>query len=121
MLLYAFSVSASYQNVVIRFLRETQSRSGLSCLQAAKQAEAFELVHPHDRYGKAIADRHCTKEVEEALNEYRYACDAAHVAVRAQLKLLADTLQVNPTALCAVLRCAVLGWAVLLLCSAVLL
>ncbi|KAL3131455.1 hypothetical protein ABBQ38_007763 [Trebouxia sp. C0009 RCD-2024] len=61
--------------------------------QAAKQAEAFELVHPHDRYGKAIADRHCTKEVEEALNEYRYACDAAHMAVRAQLKLLADTLQ----------------------------
>ena len=65
-------------------------------MQVAKQAEAFELVHPHDRNGKAIADRHCTREVEEALNEYRAACDAARLAVQRQLKLLAITLQVCP-------------------------
>lgn len=64
-------------------------------LQAAKQAEAFNLVHPHDRNGKAIPDRHCTREVEEALNDYRAACDTARAAVRGQLRLLAETLQVS--------------------------
>ncbi len=66
-------------------------------MQAAKQAEAFDLVHPHDRNGKAIPDRHCTREVEEALNDYRAACDAARVAVKAQLRLLAQILQVRFT------------------------
>lgn len=66
-------------------------------LQAANQAEAFNLVHPHDRNGKPIADRHCTREVEEALNDYRAACDTARAAVRGQLRLLAETLQVFPT------------------------
>ncbi|DBA71802.1 TPA: hypothetical protein ACH3X2_010996 [Trebouxia sp. C0005] len=61
--------------------------------QAANQAEAFNLVHPHDRNGKPIADRHCTREVEEALNDYRAACDTARAAVRGQLRLLAETLQ----------------------------
>ena len=64
-------------------------------LQAANQAEAFNLVHPHDRHGKPIADRHCTREVEEALNDYRAACDTARAAVRGQLRLLAETLQVD--------------------------
>ena len=67
-------------------------------LQAAKQAEAFNLVHPHDRNGKAIPDRHCTREVEEALNDYRAACDTARAAVRGQLRLLAETLQVSSLA-----------------------
>ena len=84
-------------------------------VQAAKQAEGFELRHPHDRNGKAISDRYCTREIEEALNDYRHACDAARVAVRNQLKSLADTLQVL---CCAVLCCAVLCCAVL--CCAVL-
>ena len=66
-------------------------------LQAANQAEAFNLVHPHDRHGKPIADRHCTREVEEALNDYRAACDTARAAVRGQLRLLAETLQVLST------------------------
>jgi len=66
-------------------------------LQAANQAEAFNLVHPHDRNGKPIADRHCTREVEEALNDYRAACDTARAAVRGQLRLLAETLQVDPS------------------------
>ncbi|DBA98847.1 TPA: hypothetical protein ACH3X1_014607 [Trebouxia sp. C0004] len=61
--------------------------------QAANQAEAFNLVHPHDRNGKPIADRHCTREVEEALNDYRAACDTARASVRGQLRLLAETLQ----------------------------
>ena len=78
-------------------------------MQAAKQAEAFDLIHPHDRNGKAIADRHCTQEVEKALNDYRFACDAARAAVRNQLRQLADTLQVRPYCMCcAVLCCAVL-------------
>ncbi len=72
-------------------------------LQAANQAEAFNLVHPHDRNGKPIADRHCTREVEEALNDYRAACDTARAAVRGQLRLLAETLQVLSTPIpCAV-------------------
>lgn len=66
-------------------------------LQAANQAEAFNLGHPHDRNGKPIADRHCTREVEEALNDYRAACDTARAAVRGQLRLLAETLQVDST------------------------
>ncbi len=71
----------------------------ISCLvlQAANQAEAFNLVHPHDRNGKPIADRHCTRECEEALNDYRAACDTARAAVRGQLRLLAETLQVLST------------------------
>ena len=73
------------------------------------------MIHPHDRFGKAISDRYCTREMERALNDYRYACDAASVAVRNQLKSLADTLQVL---CCAVLCCAVLCCAVL--CCAVL-
>ena len=79
-------------------------------VQAAKQAEGFGLIHPHDRNGKAISDRYCTREIEGALNDYRHACDAAHVAVRNQLKSLADTLQVLCCAvLCrAVPCCAVL-------------
>ena len=63
-------------------------------VQAAKQAEGFELIHPHDRHGKTISDRYCTRAIEQALDDYRYACDAARVAVRNQLKSLADTLQV---------------------------
>ena len=83
-------------------------------MQAAKQAEGFLLRHPHDRNGKATSDRYCTREIEEALNDYRYACDAARVAVRNQLKSLADTLQVLCCVeLCfAVLRSAVLSHAV---------
>ena len=51
-------------------------------------------MHPHDRNGKAISERHCTREVEEAMNDYRAACDEARLAVRNQLRQLAGTLQV---------------------------
>ena len=64
------------------------------CAQAAKDATNFKLVHPHDRNGKTIADRYCTREVEEALKDYRQACDTARGAVRNQLRQLAEKLEV---------------------------
>lgn len=64
-------------------------------LQAAKQAESFGLIHPHDRNGKTIADRHCSVEVEKAMDDYRKACDKAHAAVRHQMQELSKKLQVS--------------------------
>ncbi len=57
--------------------------------------DGFErLRHPVDRNGRSMPNRYTTAELDEALGEYRAACDAASQAVRRKLRELATTLSV---------------------------
>ena len=42
------------------------------------------LRHPVDRNGRSVPNRYTTAELDEALGEYRTACDTASQAVRAK-------------------------------------
>jgi len=53
---------------------------------SAKAIEEHKLIHPLDRYGKEVRDRFSTKEVEEALQEYKDAAAATYEAIRQVLK-----------------------------------
>ncbi len=58
--------------------------------------DGFErLRHPIDRNGRSVPSRYTTAELDEAMGEYRTACDAASQAVRQKLRDLATTLAVR--------------------------
>ena len=50
------------------------------------------IIHPLDRYGRRVADRWSSAELEEALDSYRRRCVAARSAVRGTLRALAREL-----------------------------
>ena len=58
------------------------------------------LRHPVDRNGRSLPNRYTTAELDEALGEYRTACDAAGRAVRRKLRDLATILSVRAQSRC---------------------
>ena len=64
-------------------------------LQAATALKELGLDNPRDRNGKVIREKYATPELEAALEGYRAACANAHDAVREQLVLLAEQLEVG--------------------------
>lgn len=52
----------------------------------SKIIEKYNLIHPTDRYGKEVKDRFTTKEVEEALHEYKQIATRTYEAIRQILK-----------------------------------
>ena len=62
-------------------------------LQGAARAKELGLIRAGDRNG-AATDRHSTEQLEVANERYRKACHEATNAVRAQLQLLAERVQV---------------------------
>ena len=72
-----------------RRFRQAQESKG-------EEHDGFErLRHPIDRNGRSVPTRYTTAELDEALGEYRTACDAASQAVRRKLRDLATTLSVR--------------------------
>ena len=57
-----------------------------------EEASRKRIVHPLDRYGRRVADRWSSAELEGALDAYRRRCVAARAAVRGALRALAREL-----------------------------
>ena len=55
-------------------------------------SSSTQIIHPLDRYGRRVADRWSSAELEEALDAYRRRCVAARSAVRGALRALAREL-----------------------------
>ena len=73
-------------------------------MQAYKRADAINkkvgsaiYIQPKDRKGKFLTDMLSTEPIEEALQKYREACEAAQLAVRGELQALARNLEVSPS------------------------
>lgn len=57
-----------------------------------KIIERYKLIRPIDRYGKEVKDRWTSKEVEEALKEYKEVATDAYEAIKKILKKIAKEL-----------------------------
>ncbi len=57
-----------------------------------KSIQAHNLIRPLDRYGKEVKDRFTTKEVEDALAEYKEICIKTYEAIREVLKFASKEL-----------------------------
>jgi DNA mismatch repair ATPase MutS len=55
-------------------------------------AKEHNLIRPIDRYGKEVKDRFSTKEVEEALQEYKEICQKTYAAIKEVLKYASKEL-----------------------------
>lgn len=58
----------------------------------AQAIERYKLIHPLDRYGKEVRDRWSTKEVEEALQDYKNTAAKTYEAIKQILRKTSQDL-----------------------------
>ena len=80
--------------VWVRMPRGSGSVVGVFASDASSSSSSStpKVIHPLDRYGRRVADRWSSAELEEALDAYRRRCVAARSAVRGELRALAREL-----------------------------
>ncbi len=59
----------------------------------SSSSPSTKLIHPRDRFGRELADRWTTQNVEDKLELYRQSCREAQAAVAGQLRMLSASLQ----------------------------
>jgi len=69
------------------------SKAAVSQFESSSSPSATSLIHPRDRFGRELADRWTTQNVEDKLEIYRHSCREARAAVAEQLRMLSSSLQ----------------------------